>query len=153
MGLIRIQKTTQKVADAIAAVLDVDVSIVDEKLYRVAATGRNKNKIGERLPENCAFEMVEKNKEPMYIENPGSIKACSNCSVKGKCDVMSTIGYPIIDSDKLIGVIGIIAFDMRQKERIHKNYKSLLIFLGTLGSLISESLSNLKLTCCASKTY
>ena len=69
MKLSKIKKSTQEVAEAIAAVLDVDVTIIDNNMYRVAATGRYREQIGEKLPENCSFEMIAKRK-PEFIDSP-----------------------------------------------------------------------------------
>lgn len=58
MELFNIQKSVQEVAEAISAVLNVDVTIVDRSLNRVAATGMYRGLIGKPLPKNCSFELV-----------------------------------------------------------------------------------------------
>ena len=45
----------QKVAEAIASVLSVEVTIVDNELCRIAGTGRYALSIGERLDKDSAF--------------------------------------------------------------------------------------------------
>ena len=58
MSLIKTSKTAQGISDAISAVLDVDVTIADNNLIRVAATGKYKEFIGQRLPKGCSFERI-----------------------------------------------------------------------------------------------
>ena len=42
---------------------------------------------------------------------------------KGSCSEMASLGYPIMDRGKLLGVIGVLAFDLEQKQRIHKRLR------------------------------
>ena len=141
MELSRIRKSTQEVAEAIAAVLDVDVTIIDKNMYRVAATGRYKEQIGERLPENCSFEMIAKRGKPEFIDSPNFSQKCIDCGAKGSCSELASLGYPIMDRGELLGVIGVLAFDLEQKQKIHRDYESLLIFLNRLGNLLAGNLN------------
>lgn len=141
MELSKIKKSTQEVAEAISAVLDVDVTIIDRNMYRVAATGKYKEQIGERLPENCSFEMIARKGKPEFIDSPNFSPKCIDCVIKGNCNEMASLGYPIIDDGELLGVIGVLAFDLEQKEKIHRDYETLLVFLNRLGNLLAGNLN------------
>ncbi|CAK7067806.1 AAA family ATPase [Tissierella sp. P1] len=136
MSLFRIQNSVQEVAEAIEAVLNVDVTIIDENMYRVAATGKYRDSIGSRIPNSCSFEVVAETKKPQVINKPNISKQCINCSLKGSCAEMATLGYPILNKNKLIGVIGLIAFKNEQKKKIQEQKENLLIFLSRLSDLI-----------------
>ncbi|HLR34290.1 MAG TPA: sigma 54-interacting transcriptional regulator [Tissierellales bacterium] len=140
MGLLKIQSSVQEVAEAISTVLNVDVTIIDHDLRRIAATGIYRESIGEKIPRNCSFEGVARTKEPEFIDNPNYSQKCSSCSLKGNCAEMATIGYPMLSNGKLLGVIGLIAFNREQKEKIHSNYDSLIVFLSKLGDLLVGNL-------------
>lgn len=140
MNLFSIQNSVQEVAEAIAAVLNVDVTIVDKNLNRVAATGRYEDLIGKKVPKNCSFESIANKRKPEFIDKPNTSKKCLDCSSKGSCAEMATIGYPIISEGDLLGVIGLIAFNKEQKMKIHKDYDSLIVFLGKLGDLLAGNL-------------
>ncbi|MBZ2174612.1 sigma 54-interacting transcriptional regulator [Schnuerera sp. xch1] len=140
MNLFSIQESVQGVAEAISTVLNVDVTIVDKNLNRVAATGMYKDLIGKRLPKNCSFELICKKKEPEFIDMPNTSEKCSRCSLKGNCTEMATIGYPIMNNGDLLGVIGLIAFNMEQKRKIQQDYDSLIVFLNKLGDLLVGNL-------------
>ena len=139
MSLFEISETAQGISEAISAVLHVDVTIADYNLTRVAATGEYKVSIGERLPKNCSFEEITLSKKPQFIRNPNS-KECINCSLKGSCNEMATLGYPIMDENKIVGVIGLIAFELDQKEELFSKYDSLLEFLRKLSDLLVGNL-------------
>lgn len=141
MSLFRIQSSVQEVAEAIAAVLNVDVTIIDEDMYRVAATGKYKDSIGKRLPNSCSFEVVAKTKKPEIIDKPNVSKQCISCSLKGNCAEMATLGYPILNKKKLLGVIGLIAFNNEQKEKIQEKRECLLVFLSKLGDLLAGNVN------------
>lgn len=141
MGLLQIKESTQEVAEAIAAVLNVDVTIIDNNMQRVAATGVYREQIGERLPKNCSFEMIAKRKKPEFIDKPNFSPKCLSCDNKGSCNELASLGYPIIEKGELLGVIGVLAFDLEQKQKIHRDYESLLIFLNKLGNLLAGNLN------------
>ena len=143
MGLYDIKNTAQEISDAIAAVLNVDVTIVDHNLIRIAATGNYKDFIGEKLPANCSFQTIADSRKPYFIRNPNKSSECVNCSSKGSCNELATLGYPIIDGQTLYGVIGLIAFDSQQKEELYSKYDSLLVFISKLSDLLVGNLKNI----------
>lgn len=140
MNLYEIRSSVQEISDAISAVLNVAVTIVDHNLIRIAATGNYKDFIGEKLPNNCSFKTIIDSKRPQFIKNPNKSDGCIHCSLKGSCNEMATLGYPIMDGQVLIGVIGLIAFDTQQKEELYSKYDSLLVFISKLADLLVGNL-------------
>lgn len=140
MNLFNIQSSAQEVAEAISAVLNVDVTIIDQNLNRVAATGNYIESIGKKIPKNCSFESIANSKKPEFIDKPNISQKCTSCSLRGSCAELATIGYPIISNGDLLGVIGLVAFNMEQKKKIHRDYDSLIVFLSKLGDLLSGNL-------------
>lgn len=143
MGLFEIRNSAQEISDAIAAVLQVDVTIADHNLIRVAATGKYKGFIGEALPKDCSFEKIAISKKPQFTRNPKKGEECVDCSSKGSCNEMACIGYPILDGQAMVGIIGLIAFDSDQKEELYSKYDSLLIFLSKLADMLVDTLRNI----------
>ncbi len=141
MSLFNIQASAQEVAEAIESILKVDVTIIDNNMYRVAATGRYKGSIGSRLPNSCSFEVVADTKMPQIIEKPNISRECIGCSQKGNCAEMATLGYPILNNGDLEGVIGLIAFDEGQKEKIQDQKENLLVFLSKLSDLMCGNIN------------
>ena len=62
-----IKDEIQKIAEAIEAVLEIDVTIVDENLVRVAGTGIYVEKIGKKVNGYSAFKksIIEQS----YVKN------------------------------------------------------------------------------------
>ena len=141
MALHNIKKSAREVAEAISAVLNVDVTIIDQNLNRIASTGEYKTLIGKRLPKNCSFEQIFKMKKFQFIDSPHNNEHCFNCDGKGNCKELATIGYPIVRNDECVGIIGINAFDEKQKFNMQKNYEHLITFLGRLSDLLVGNLN------------
>lgn len=139
MNLSIIKNSVQEVAEAIASVLHVDVTIVDKDFRRIASTGTYKDKIGNKIPSKCLFERVINEKMPHYIEryDKGQMTlACGECEAKNTCKEFATIGYPIICEDEVIGIIGINVFDEKQGLNISKDFSYMVNFLDRLSSLL-----------------
>lgn len=141
MSLYKIQESVQEVAEAISAVLNVDVTIIDENLNRIAATGKYKSSIGKKIPKKCSFEVIINRKEPLFIDTPDANEICNNCSAKGECTELASLGYPIMRNGEILGAIGVNAFDEKQKERIEHSYDSLVVFLNKLCDLLVGKLN------------
>lgn len=141
LSLYKIQSSVQEVAEAISAVLNVDVTIIDENLCRVAATGKYRTFIGEKIPINCSYELIFKKKSPEFIQAPKDNKVCKTCARKETCIELATLGYPIIKNKECIGVIGLNAFNEEQKNNLMEKYNSLLVFLKKLSDLLIGNLN------------
>lgn len=142
MSLFKIQKVTQEVAESISSVLGMEVTIIDENFKRVAATGEYKNFIGDRIPSSCIFETVLKDREPKFVNQDGRVIHCKNCEGRMNCEVLATIGHPIMNGRRVVGVIGVNAFRESEKERLVNNWESLLLFLSKQSSLLANTLAS-----------
>ncbi|HDK7168616.1 TPA: sigma 54-interacting transcriptional regulator [Clostridium botulinum] len=143
MSLNSIRGSVQGVAEAIAAVLKVDVTIIDKNFNRIAATGKYKKFIGNKIPGKCLFELVIKEKKTNHIkrylkDNEKKINpsVCESCEAKERCTEYATIGYPIIMEDEVIGVIGINIFNEKQLNIISEEFDSMITFLNRLSTLL-----------------
>ena len=56
MALDKLQKELQEIAEAIMAVTNLDVTILDSSLKRIAGTGKYYERIGKYAPKNSVFE-------------------------------------------------------------------------------------------------
>ncbi|MBS4020960.1 MAG: sigma 54-interacting transcriptional regulator [Dethiobacter sp.] len=136
--LKKLNTDIQQVAEAIAATLEANVTIVDNNLHRVAGTGPYLEMIQKKAPQDSAFAKVLKTKETIVIENPGFDSGCQDCSVKERCVETYEICTPIIWQGEAIGVIGIFAFDQSQKKAMAEKKNQYLNFLHKMAALIAS---------------
>lgn len=132
------QAAVQKIAEAIASVLAVEVTIVDDQLRRIAGTGRYAMAIGEQLARDSAFSRVLRDRQGFVISNPGEDSACITCVLKQSCNERAEVCCPIILDQKAIGIIALIAFDDSQRRSLLLHPDRLLDFLDRMADLIAN---------------
>lgn len=135
-----IKEDIQNIAEAILAVLNIDVTIVDDKLIRIAGTGRYIDKIGEKLDGYSAFKKSLQEQVSIIIDDPHISTICKECDNKLYCKEHAEVCCPIMLDGYTYGVIGLIAFTESQRNIIKNNKDGLLNFLGKMADLISNKL-------------
>lgn len=135
-----IRKDIQNIAEAISSVLEVDVTIVDSSLVRIAGTGTYFHKIGQQLKEYSAFKYSLTTKKELIIEDPKSNEICNECYTREVCKEFAEVCCPIVYDDKSYGVIGLIAFTKEQADVIKFRKDDLMNFLHKMADLISSKL-------------
>lgn len=136
-ALEEIKDSLTEVVDAIRSVLNLDLTIVDQRLNRIIATGKYKYDVGKKIDNNSAFSYAIKHKKSFIIDNPKYHPACLECSNKDACKEAAEICSPIKINDEVIGIIGLIAFDVMQKKKIIENDTNILKFLDKMSELIA----------------
>ncbi|WP_090440592.1 sigma-54-dependent Fis family transcriptional regulator [Natronincola peptidivorans] len=146
MELKKIISSVQNICEAIASVIKVDVTIVDNHLQRIAGTGRYQDSIGRKVDENSAFGAAVKLGENFIIENPRQHEICLRCDDIQVCKEYAEVCCPIKVEEEIVGVIGLIAFDEEQKKAIVYNQYNLMRFLNKMADLISTKLVEMENT-------
>jgi PAS domain S-box-containing protein len=139
-NLQNVKNKVQKVAEAIATVLEMDVEVVDSSLVRVAGTGKIKGNVGTRMLQGLVNKHVIKTGKNIIITSPGNHDICKSCYMKECCNYKAYIVYPIKINNTVIGNISLIAFNNEQKETLCKKNKSLVEFLSRMADLISSKI-------------
>lgn len=135
----------QNIADTIKAITNVDVTIMDRNLKRIAATGILKNNIAKFVPKNSAFHKSLTTGEQYFITDPPNHNICLDCYNKENCEEKAELCIPIKDGNNIIGVLGMCIFDDETKNNFinkHEDYKN---FESRLSSLISTRINEKKL--------
>lgn len=149
IGIIEYRQLSQKVAEAIKAVLGIDVTIMNEWMERIAGTGIYKSLINDNIGENSAFGRCFSTGKAQVITNRCQEDSLFiGCSRLSTCAEQATICVPIKQEDKTIGVLGIVAFNGEQKKQVINNEDVYLNYLEKMAFLLegkySEYQSNLE---------
>ena len=139
-GLKDIKNDIQNIAEAMLSVLNIDVTIVDENLIRIAGTGIYLDKIDERVSGYSAFKKCLEEQVLIYIDDSEQNNICKECSNNGNCKEYAEVCCPITLDGYAYGVVGLIAFNEEQSYRIANNIEDLKNFLGKMADLISNKL-------------
>ncbi|MBO0996684.1 sigma 54-interacting transcriptional regulator [Bacillus sp. SD075] len=140
MDLMDIQPVVQRIADAIAAVLKIEVEIANHHFIRVAGTGEQKTSILHKMEGDLVYQSAIRTGQPVIIENPGYEQVCERCRFYGNCSETGEICAPITYKDQALGVIGLLAFDQEQRRRLFENTEGILTFLKKMADLLSSKL-------------
>lgn len=143
--LVQIKETSQQVAEAIAAVLDVDVEIINANCERIAGTGQAKRKIGCQLDYGFIYRFVLKTKKPYVVEQPGHHQECAPCPLYLNCFYTASIIYPILYQGEALGAISLITFDRDQEKILLTKQEKLLEFIGRMSDLLSSKVAEREL--------
>ena len=138
--LAEITKDVQHIAEAIASVIGVDVTIVDNHLYRVAGTGQYFTSTWEQVDSSSVFQRVIEKGKGYMVRDPATDHLCRECGVRNKCKEFGEVCTPINVNNKTIGVIGLIAFNEEQRARLFSNPENLMAFLERMADLIAAKL-------------
>ncbi|WP_035106682.1 sigma-54-dependent Fis family transcriptional regulator [Desulfovirgula thermocuniculi] len=133
----RIKEDCQRVAEAIAAALGVEVEVIDPELIRVAGTGKVRTDVGTRLLRGFVNKHVLTTSQPVFIQEAGFHPICMSCPLTGKCFYKASIVYPIVAEGAVLGTISLIAFSEEQKETLCSRTSSLMEFIGRMADLIA----------------
>lgn len=143
--LEEIKNDLQSIAETIKTITNVDVTIVDEKLKRIAGTGPFKEKIGRYSPKNSAFEKALKTGRQYFIVNPGKHSICASCEEHQNCKEELELCIPIRNGEKIIGILGMSIFDKNTKIDFLNKQEDFKNFEKRFSELITTKINEKKL--------
>ncbi len=139
--LFQIQDTVQEVAEAITAALGIETEFTDDFLTIVAGTGRYRQKIGTK-EENGDLESGYLYAEALKTGKTYIIEEVSNYETYGpKEDELAEVCCPIILDGNVIGLMGLVAFNERQRDRLLSQKESLLQFIKSMSGLLASKVA------------
>lgn len=136
----------QQVCEAIATVLEFDVTIVDSELRRVAGTGRYATLVGQPVPPSSSFAEVVRTGRPRIITRPREDPACRGCEAAAECTETCHVSYPLMTGKQPLGVLALIGFTEEQRRRLTEQGPVYLAFLEQMARLVESAAHNARLT-------
>lgn len=141
-GIIQSREFIQTFSENLTAVLGFDITILDRNGNRVSGTGSYQHQIGKPAPDGSLLRAVMKTGRPeMTYDAIKSESHCMSCKFFDECKEKATIGYPIVKGSETLGVIGLIGFSKKQKEKMIENAESLKSFLQHLSLIVETQLT------------
>jgi len=138
--LMKIQPFIQAYVQAIASILETDVTIVDQNMVRVAATGDYEKEIGNTVSHGSFFYRILTTGECGIIKDVKKEFTCATCKKRGECKELANLAYPIFQNKVVVGVIAIIAFREKQRECLLRDRNKLEEFLKYMSVLIESKI-------------
>lgn len=146
MYLKEIQPTIQQIVVAISAVLQIEVEIADHELFRIAGTGVIKYDIWKDMRnEDFVYRQCLRTGKPVIVERPGFEGLCKPCIHYQNCKEFGEVCYPILLDGKVLGIIGLIAFNEEQRVRLFSDVEAKIDFLHKMAELIATKIKESEL--------
>lgn len=115
--LENIKNDIELYADAISQLIGIDVEIMGKNFKRLVGTGLLKDKVGQNMYQDShVYRSVLHSGELCIITNPREEEICKTCPSREICKETLEISTPIFFNEDIVGVIGLICFDQKQKE-------------------------------------
>ena len=139
-----IQSTVQQIAVAISAAMGLDTEIIDDDLNIIAGTGCYSSRTGQKEEGG--------DKEAGYIYGQLLKSGKTYINTEGWTDPtygardneLAEICCPIVLDDEVLGLIALVAFNQKQKQKLLDNSESNLTFLLRMASLIASKISQVE---------
>lgn len=136
-----IRDTVMNVAEAITAALEIETEIINEHLEIIGGTGRYTHKVGSfeehgDIDSGSVYGKLLKSGENYLCKNPES-----DSEYDPKEGELAEICCPIKLENRIIGLIGLVAFNEAQREKIITNSNTLTLFLERMAELLASKLS------------
>lgn len=143
LSLRTVQSDVQRVAEAIAVALGVDVEITDRDLIRVAGTGEFSRQLGNSLAgQGRVHAHVLQIGATIIIEDPGHHELCRTCVMAKRCYATAELCCPINHQGGIVGVMGLVSHTQAQRRRLLDNVRANVAFLERMADLLSAKITS-----------
>lgn len=139
-ALMKVQSFIQAYVQAIASILEAEVTVVDNELIRVAGTGVYADEIGKTVTHGNFFNQILQSGENGIITDVMMDENCKVCEKRAICKELANVAYPIFKEGAVVGIISIIAFDEEQRENLLANRGQMGEFLKYMSVLLESKL-------------
>lgn len=118
--LFSMQDIAQQYVEILSEILGIDCSILDDRQYRVAGSGRMKERRGSMAAYGNIMKSAIETGEIIVVTDPVQNPLCAGCPSRECCDNLCEVWAPILMGGKAIGVIGCVCYDEAQKNSFLK---------------------------------
>lgn len=131
-----IQSVVQKISEAIASVLNMDVIISDNEFHKIGDTKKHFNEEVKYIKDTYVIGNVIMTGKSLVISSKEENENCSVCKEQDKCNLQAMICIPIKHNDRTLGAIGLIAISEEYRSILLNNQVNLIEFLNSMADLI-----------------
>jgi len=144
--LEEVRDFAQVAVDAIAAVIGVEVAIVDENLATIAGSGRYGRYVGRVLKSDTVSARVLAENRTMVVQDPPHDELCMGCSSKESCTDSADIITPLVIDGKPAGCMLLVACTEDQKRTLVGATIRWVDFLEKMTDLIARAFNEKRKT-------
>ncbi|MBE6012175.1 MAG: sigma-54-dependent Fis family transcriptional regulator [Lachnospiraceae bacterium] len=139
LGLIK--NNIEEYAELLSFIIKADIEIVDEGLNIIA-----KHSIIDVQDKRSCSSIIHtyamKEDTLAIIDNPRKNPLCQSCAERNRCLKKMELSYPVSYEGKIIGAIGIVCYNLTQKEAIIRDLELFTAFIKKIDLLILKDLNH-----------
>lgn len=135
----------QSLAESLSSILNVETTVVDSSLLRIAGTGDFYHRINESSPENSLFAKVLKNGKPEFNIYEKDNAVCRSCSYGDTCKERKSMIYPIKVEEENIGVVCFASFNPVQDQLMLSKKEEYMDMLKHFAESIEKEIISIKM--------
>ncbi len=135
--LAAIRPKIEKYINMICTLYDVDVDVCDASLIRIAGTGINDKRIGERLASGRISQKAMNEKSYVIAGSPMEEEICQGCINQDICINRCGMTFPIVYKEAAIGAINITALSKQQEDELIKQQEKFILFMQSVCDMIT----------------
>ncbi|HCJ58953.1 MAG TPA: AAA family ATPase [Clostridiaceae bacterium] len=140
-----IDNKIQSLAESLSSILNVEITVVDSSLLRIAGTGDFYHRINESSPENSLFAKVLKNGKPEFNIYEKDNAVCRSCSYGDTCKERKSMIYPIKVEEENIGVVCFASFNPVQDQLMLSKKEEYMDMLKHFAESIEKEIISIKM--------
>ncbi|MGE5631173.1 MAG: sigma 54-interacting transcriptional regulator [Caulobacteraceae bacterium] len=140
-----IDDKVQSLSESLSSILNVETTVVDENLLRIAGTGDFYHRINESSPENSLFAKVLKSGIPelnIYDKDRPVCRACKNSDT---CKESKSMIYPIKVEGEIVGVVCFASFNPAQDELMVSKKEEYMDMLKHFAESIEKEIASIRM--------
>ncbi|MDR2094286.1 MAG: sigma 54-interacting transcriptional regulator [Treponema sp.] len=137
VSLSVIHNFIQVAAQAASDALEIETSVVDLNLVRIAGT------VSKKVPQvisNGAIKTVLETGQYYLTHDTKSDLHCLTCTMRERCGETAFVHCPIFYKGQVIGVMGLMCMDDEQRRHLTAKSRAILAFVQHIGDTISLKL-------------
>ncbi|MEA4847951.1 MAG: sigma 54-interacting transcriptional regulator [Clostridiaceae bacterium] len=135
----------QSLSESLSSILNIETTVVDEHLLRIAGTGHFYHSINENSPENSLFaKVLQSGKAELNLYNKNN-PVCQSCSNADTCKELKSMILPIKVDEDIIGVVCFASFDTVQDQLMVEKKDEYLDMLKHFAESIEKEIISIKM--------
>jgi TyrR family helix-turn-helix protein len=135
----------QSLAESLSSILNVETTVVDEHLLRIAGTGDFYHRINENSPENSLFAKVLRTGKAELNLYDKKNPVCQTCNNADTCKELKSMILPIKVEDDIIGVVSFVSFNAAQDQLMVEKKEEYLEILKHFAESIEKEIISIKI--------
>lgn len=137
---LEVTGAAQRLLAATATLVGVDIGVAGKDRVAVLGTGRYRNNVGTIRPYGSYFHHTLETGREFYVFEPRGPGRCRDCEAYRVCPYTLVLAMPVRDGAEVIGVAGILTYDLQSRELVLARRDAWVAYLRALTNWLSEDI-------------